>query len=178
MSNTTKWVFGVVALVCVVLIAWWTGMFGGAPGSSLMATPSDDGVPTTSTPVSDKNVSALDAQLTTGNAHISALDQNLTGAKVAAVAVELEGIAKEMAGFSATLNAHISSVSASKRPALQAAFNDMAAKLSNATSLTTTVIDNSRTASASALKQEKIQLQTALTYLQAARADISKIVRG
>lgn len=177
MSNTTKWVVGVIVLLGAVLIAWQSGMLGQLPGSASTATTAD-GSPASSAPVTDKNVSQLDLQLSAGSAHISALDQNLTAAKVAAVAAELESIAKEMAGFSSALNAHISSVSAAKRPALQAAFNDMAAKLSNATSLTATVIDNSKTANPSGLKQEKVQLQTALTYLQAARADISKIVRG
>lgn len=173
-----KWVVGVIILIGVVLIAWQSGMLGQLPGSASMATTTDNGSATTVTPVTEKNVSALDVKFTASGAHINALDKDLTAAKVAAVAAELEEIASDMLGFTSALTAHISNTPAAKRPALVALFSDMATQISNAASLITSAADNSKTANAAGLKQAKTQLQTALSYLQAAKTDISKIIRG
>ncbi len=176
MSNTTKWVVGIIIILGVVLIAWQSGILGGPAMSPETAT--STGSMTDNSTVTPQTVSALDVELTTGGAAIHALDQELSAAKIAVVTAQLTVIAREMAALANALTAHIANSPAADRPALQATLNDMGKNLSNATSLITAVADNSKTASAEELKQEKTQLQSALIYLQAARADIAAIIRG
>lgn len=184
MSSTLKWALGAVAVVLIGGAAWTSGVFGGNPASEQTAAVSNTVIPTATTndaSASMVDVAALDTAIKAFTDSVTAAGTAPSKAQLSALADASKAITAQMNTLALKIqtqgiNAHLSKDANTK---LQGVLRDLSVQLSNMGSQVSTAAKNSTATSTAAMNMSKDapkQLQKAVEYLKAARADVDAAV--
>jgi hypothetical protein len=186
-----KWVIGVVVVVIIVIVLWWSGIFGGSTPAPVQQSATVVNSIATSTvapatgnqanSVIDSSVSGIDAQISAINTTMAGI-KTPTKSQVSALAVSFQGVNVSLGQLAVVLTTRITNAKTggTSVTGLQAALVDLNHQLSNMTSQVGAAAKNvMATSSTSVTYQQSFkQLQTAQTYLQAARSDVGIVLQG
>lgn len=182
MSTTTKWI---IAIIVIAAAAWffWRGGLTGQPSQQSAAV----GSAMAGDVAIAQNTAAVDGYLNANVADLAALGKALSLQTEATVASRLGAAASLMTSVTGQLQTNITNAKTAGKSvdAVQAAYNDMNTQISTATSIIVAAAKDinalkpaAGTANNPVLQRSLPRLQSAQSYLTAARADIQKIVDG
>ncbi|MBI2476522.1 MAG: hypothetical protein HYV67_04770 [Candidatus Taylorbacteria bacterium] len=198
MSNTTKWVIGIVIVAAVILGLWRGGFFGGgkratndAQSAAALKTAGDKAAPVD---VSDATIAqesaAIDAQVRVSGSQFAAFSQAPTVAKADLLAGQFGGISNLMTKLANRIQTRVNILASMgfDTKALQGPLSDMNLQVSYAVSQIGVAgqaaakikPENGSAAQANinsaAIQQMVIELQKPQGYLEAAQKDIKAII--
>lgn len=201
MSKNMKWIVGVLVVIVLVAIAWWafsgstanTASAPSQPAAAAAATSANPSIGTNGTASGNPSVTAVAAFTTQIDQEIQANASALSASGAPSLAMEtgiaarIGSIGSQMLSVATPLQSLMTSAKAAGKSvtASQAALSDMQKNVSSAINLVVAAqktlkgLDASKgTANAAVLNSTLVQLKSAESNVQVARADIQTIVQA
>ena len=187
MSSTTKWAVAVVVIAVAAWAMWQAGWLGGGAASDASDQSAAAANAVSPADAIAQNSAAIDAYLQANTKDLADLGKTLSLSAESAVAASLGAAGSLMTSIATSLATTIADAKKAGKPvdALQAAFNDMGVQIGTASAIVVSASKDIKalnpakgTANNSVLQRTLPRLQSAQSYLEAARADIKKIVDG
>ncbi len=185
MSSTTKWVVAVIVIAIAVWAMWQAGWFGGSAAQGQQSAAAANAVAPADAIA--QNTAVVDTYLQANTQDLATLGKTLSLSGETAVTSRLGAAGSLMTSIMAPLQTVITDAKKAGKSvdAAQAAFNDMGTQMGTAASIVVNAskdlkaLNPARGAANNPVLQRTLpRLQSAQSYLEAARADIKKIVDG
>ena len=179
MSNSTKWIVGLVVVIIVGYLLWSQGIIGGVSQSAAVINTTAMSPTTTGESLGQlvkRNLSNIDAKMKASNAEIASLGSAPSSSSILLIANHYSTVALLLSDLRVRLESMVVNL---KATSLSPALADLGVEISNASSVAGVVASNvSSSSDAKTLAQAVAQLKITEAYLNLARIDVQTITKG